>query len=110
MNEKPHKKTVVLSKKTTVVLRELTPLDSLAVDDYVGESVSANRAYKTYAVCSVESLNGDAQNPVANEVDFKFIMERLTLNELGKLVKAYVEFSGELAEKHDPKDSPSAPE
>lgn len=108
--EKALTKTVVLSKKNTVVLRELSALDSLAVDDYVGESVSPNRAYKTYAVCSVAEFNGDKQNPVGNEIDFRFILERLTVGELGKLVKAYVEFAGELAEAHDPKDSPSDPE
>lgn len=108
--EKALTKTVVLSKKNTVVLRELTALDSLAVDDYVGESVSANRAYKTYAVCSIAEFNGDKQNPVGNEVDFRFILERLTVSELGKLVKAYIEFAGELSEAHDPKDSPGAQE
>ena len=109
MSDKTLTKTVVLSKKNTVVLRELTALESLDVDDRAGDG-SSNRAYKTYAVCSIESMNGNPQFPITNDKDFQYILERLSIGELGKLVKAYVEFAVELAEHHDPKSSPETKE
>lgn len=102
----------VLSKRTTVVLRELTAMESFAADELVGETSSSNASLKTYAVCSIRKIKqGDEKFEdvtALTRVTWDEIVERLTLSEVIKLRNAYVALSNEVAVAHDPKPSPPA--
>ena len=102
-------KTVEVGKGKTVVIAELGGLDSLTADRYASkfgiDVDSDNISYKAYAICSVTHFNGEAVVPLANEVEFSDLLRKFRVPELARLVRAYVELSGEVAKATDPKSS-----
>lgn len=82
-------KPVKLSARTQVTLRLMKPSETLLADEYVGSTLSPMKAYKTYAVCCLRSINGQPVVPLQDQVQFERTMDMLDLFELDKLVEEF---------------------
>ncbi len=97
-----------LEPRLTVKLQVLTAEESMLADDYVGESISQARAFKTYALCSIREINGKPVHPLANQIEFNEVREHFSMLSIGALVREFSKFTGEAQESGNPKDSSGA--
>lgn len=86
-------KTVDISPRTKVVLRLMKPTETLIADEYIGNKISLGAAYKTYAVCSLRSINGAPVVPLQDHVQFERTMDSLDIFELDRLVSEFLAMS-----------------
>lgn len=84
---------LTLSERTKVTLRLMKPSETLLADEYVGMSASPLRAFKTYAVCCLRSVNGTPVVPLQDQVQFERTMDMFDLFELDKLVSEFRKLS-----------------
>lgn len=94
-----------LEPRLTVELRVLNAEESMIADDFVGESSSQTRSFKTYAFCSIRKINGKPVNPLANAIEFKSVVEHFDLFTVGALVREFQTFAMEAQGGSDPKGS-----
>ena len=91
-------KTVVLSDKTTVEIRDFSGEEYIDVDDRLGNTQNFLKVSKIYALCSVRSIaqNGGVKSPVSpiyDELDLKRLKRSLTKAEIDALGQAFAELS-----------------
>jgi hypothetical protein len=102
----------------SITMQELTCAEAMDADDFsLAQSKtgrpSIQRIFKTYGIFSVVKIkdkhapHGESVSPKSDELEYEKFLNRISSAHADRLGMEYRIFANEIAEEHDPKNSPN---